>query len=32
MSHVKLLTELGRVDFPVAGGKGANLGELIRAG
>ncbi len=26
------LEELGRGDLAVAGGKGANLGELIRAG
>lgn len=26
------LADLSRIDLPVAGGKGANLGELVRAG
>ena len=30
--HVLPLTALGRGDLAVAGGKGANLGELVRAG
>ncbi|SFM83496.1 pyruvate, water dikinase [Pseudonocardia ammonioxydans] len=30
--HVLPLTALGRDDLAVAGGKGANLGELVRAG
>ncbi len=29
---IRALAELGRTDLAVAGGKGANLGELIRAG
>jgi pyruvate,water dikinase len=32
MTFVKQLEELGRRDVPLAGGKGANLGELCRAG
>ncbi len=31
-SVVARLGEVGRADVPVAGGKGANLGELVRAG
>ncbi|MFT5353462.1 MAG: pyruvate,water dikinase [Polyangiales bacterium] len=30
--HVRPLTEISRADVGIAGGKGANLGELIRAG
>jgi pyruvate,water dikinase len=30
--HVLPFAELGRADVPVAGGKGASLGELLRAG
>ena len=29
---VRLLARVGRDDLPIAGGKGANLGELVRAG
>ena len=29
---VRWLTDLGRPDLATAGGKGANLGELVRAG
>ena len=32
MSYVMRFAELGRGDIAVAGGKGANLGELTRAG
>lgn len=32
MKYIKLLSELNRTDLPVAGGKGANLGELLRTG
>jgi rifampicin phosphotransferase len=32
MKYVRLLSELGAQDLPLAGGKGANLGELVRAG
>jgi rifampicin phosphotransferase len=32
MNYVKTLEELNKADLPIAGGKGANLGELIRAG
>ncbi len=32
MSFVKTIAELGQTDLPVAGGKGANLGALMRAG
>jgi phosphohistidine swiveling domain-containing protein len=32
MQFIRRLDELGRGDVDVAGGKGANLGELIRAG
>ncbi len=32
MSFVKTIAELDRKDLPVAGGKGANLGALLRAG
>src|SRR3954452_21670405 len=32
MSYVKRLDEIGRGDIELAGGKGANLGELTRAG
>jgi len=32
MSFVKTIAELDRTDLPVAGGKGANLGALLRAG
>jgi pyruvate,water dikinase len=31
-TYIKLLRELDRTDLPVAGGKGANLGALTRAG
>ena len=31
-SWVRPLADVGRDDLPIAGGKGANLGELIRAG
>ncbi|NPV43677.1 MAG: pyruvate, phosphate dikinase [Firmicutes bacterium] len=30
--YVKRLDEISRKDFPLAGGKGSNLGEMIRAG
>ena len=30
--HVVSITDIGRGDIAIAGGKGANLGELIRAG
>lgn len=29
---VRQIAELGRTDIPFAGGKGANLGELTKAG
>lgn len=32
MAYVRWLKELGRGDIRVAGGKGANLGEMMRAG
>ncbi|HMB22481.1 MAG TPA: PEP/pyruvate-binding domain-containing protein, partial [Anaerolineales bacterium] len=32
MSFVKMIAELDRTDLPIAGGKGANLGALTRAG
>src|SRR3990170_3586273 len=32
MKYVKLFKELGKEDIPIAGGKGANLGELTSAG
>ena len=32
VGFVKLLEEVGSEDQPVAGGKGANLGEMIKAG
>jgi len=32
IGFVKLLKEVGSEDLPVAGGKGANLGEMIKAG
>jgi rifampicin phosphotransferase len=32
MTFVRTLAELSRIDIDAAGGKGANLGELIRAG
>lgn len=32
MEHVRWLDDIGRSDLAVAGGKGANLGELTRAG
>jgi phosphohistidine swiveling domain-containing protein len=32
MQYIKSLTELNRGNLPIAGGKGANLGALIRAG
>jgi hypothetical protein len=32
MPLIRRLDELGRGDIDVAGGKGANLGELVRAG
>jgi len=32
MSYVRSLDTVGRDDVAIAGGKGANLGELIRAG
>ncbi len=32
MSHCKLLEDMREEDFSSAGGKGANLGEMIRAG
>ena len=32
MSVIRFLEELGRADLRLAGGKGANLGELVRAG
>ena len=32
MSYVVEFADLGRADIAVAGGKGANLGELTRAG
>ena len=32
VSYVRLLDTVGRDDVAIAGGKGANLGELIRAG
>ena len=32
MRSVPSLRELGREDLALAGGKGANLGELIKAG
>jgi rifampicin phosphotransferase len=32
MSYLRQFVELGRDDIDLAGGKGANLGELIRAG
>ncbi|BCY17245.1 phosphoenolpyruvate synthase [Leptolinea sp. HRD-7] len=32
MKYVKDLNELNRADLPLAGGKGANLGALIKAG
>jgi len=31
-TYIKLLRELDRTDLPIAGGKGANLGALTRAG
>ncbi len=32
MSFIKTLAQLSRMDLPVAGGKGANLGALLKAG
>lgn len=32
MSYIALLNRLNRQDIPLAGGKGANLGELLHAG
>lgn len=32
MKSIRLLSDVGRDDLAVAGGKGANLGELVRAG
>lgn len=32
MNYVKNLHDLKKTDLPIAGGKGANLGELMRAG
>ncbi len=32
VGFVKLLSEVGREDLPAAGGKGANLGEMIKSG
>src|SRR5690349_4076891 len=32
MRYLRQLADVGRGDLAVAGGKGANLGELIRAG
>ena len=32
MTYVRALRTLGRDDVAVAGGKGANLGELVREG
>ena len=32
MNYVRFLQDLRRKDLPLAGGKGANLGELIQAG
>jgi len=32
MTVIRRLTEIGRSDIALAGGKGANLGELVRAG
>lgn len=32
MNSVKSLHEIKKTDLPIAGGKGANLGELLRAG
>ncbi len=32
MDYVKLLQELGRGEVALAGGKGANLGEMVKAG
>jgi phosphoenolpyruvate synthase/pyruvate phosphate dikinase len=32
MSYLRQFVELSRDDIDLAGGKGANLGELIRAG
>ena len=32
VGFVKLLNEVGKEDLPAAGGKGANLGEMIKAG
>jgi len=32
VAFVKFLEEIGREDLPSAGGKGANLGEIIKAG
>lgn len=32
MDQIRWLTELGRQDVDIAGGKGANLGELVRGG
>ena len=32
MNYVKVFEKLGKEDIPIAGGKGANLGELTNAG
>jgi phosphohistidine swiveling domain-containing protein len=32
MEFIKSIAELGREDLPIAGGKAANLGELLKAG
>ena len=32
LPHIAPLTYFGSADLPLAGGKGANLGELLRAG
>ena len=32
MQYIRRLADLGRGDLAIAGGKGANLGELTRAG
>ena len=32
MKYIRFLEELGQEDLPLAGGKGANLGELVAAG
>lgn len=32
MNYVEFFKEIGKDDIPIAGGKGANLGELTNAG